>query len=59
MMHALILYSYQIDCMKGIFKKNENKLARSFNPTFRYIDGILPLKKNPRLATIVDRIYRI
>ena len=34
----LFLYSYETDIMQGLLKKNETKLARSFNFTFRYID---------------------
>ena len=36
----LFLYSYEAD-----LKKNEKKLARSFNFTFRYIDDVLSLIK--------------
>ena len=32
----LFLYSYEADFIKGLLKKKEQKLARSFN--FRYID---------------------
>ena len=39
-------------------KKNEKKLARSFNFTFRYIDGILSLY-NSRFDDFVHRIYPI
>ena len=41
----LFLYSYEADFIQGLLKKNENKLARYFNLTFRYIDDILSLKK--------------
>jgi hypothetical protein len=37
----LFLYSYEADCMQGLLKKNEEKLARSFNFTFSYIDKVL------------------
>ena len=43
---------------KGFTRKNENKLARSFNFTFRYIDDVLSLN-NPRFGDFVDRIYPI
>jgi hypothetical protein len=33
----LFLYSYEADFIQGFLKKNEKKLARSFNSTFRYI----------------------
>ena len=42
---AFPLYSYEADFIQGLLKKNENKLARYFNLTFRYIDDILSLKK--------------
>jgi len=34
----LFLYSYEADFILGLLKKNEKKLAQSFNFTFRYID---------------------
>jgi len=34
----LFLYSYKADFIQGLLKKNEKKLAQSFNFTFRYID---------------------
>jgi hypothetical protein len=39
-------------------KKNEKKLARSFNFTFCYIDDVLSLS-NSRFGDFVDRIYPI
>ena len=39
-------------------KKNEKKLARSFNFTFRYIEGVLSLN-NSRFGDFVDPIYPI
>jgi len=39
-------------------KKNEKKLARSFNFTFRYIDDVLSLN-NSMFGNFVDRIYPI
>jgi hypothetical protein len=41
-----------------LLKKNEKKLARSFNLTFRYIDDVLSLR-NARFGDFVDRIYPI
>ena len=38
-------------------KKNEQKLARSFNFTFRYIDILSP--NNSKLSDFVDCIYPI
>ena len=54
----LFLYSYDADFMQGLLKKNEKKLARSFNFTFRYIDDVLSLN-NYRFGDFVDRIYPI
>jgi hypothetical protein len=36
----LFLYSYEVDFIQGLLKKNEKKLARSFNIKFRYIDDL-------------------
>ena len=44
--------------MQGLLKKNEKKLARSFNFTFRYIDDVFSLN-NSRFGDFVDRIYPI
>ena len=44
--------------IQGLLKKNEKKLARSFNFTFRYIDDVLSLN-NSRFGDFVDRIYPI
>ena len=54
----LFLYSYEADFMQGLLKKNEKKLARSFNFTFCYIDDVLSLN-NSRFGDFVDRIYPI
>jgi hypothetical protein len=54
----LFLYSYEADFIQGLLKKNEKKLARSFNFTFRYIDGVLSLD-NSRFGDFVDLIYPI
>jgi hypothetical protein len=54
----LFLYSYETDFIQGLLKKNEKKLARSFNFTFRYIDDVLSLN-NSRLDDFVDRFYPI
>ena len=53
----LFLYSYEAD-LQGLLKKNEKKLDRSFNFTFRYIDDVLSLN-NSRFGDFVDRIYPI
>ena len=56
-LHAnLFLYSYEADFIQGLLKKNEKKLARSFNFTFRYIDDVLSIN-NYRFCDFVDRIY--
>ena len=44
--------------IQGLCKKNEKKLARSFNFTFRYIDDVLSLN-NSRFGDFVDSIYPI
>jgi hypothetical protein len=49
----LLLYSYEADFIQGILKKNEKKLSRSFNLTFRYIDDVLSLN-NSRFGDFVD-----
>ena len=54
----LFLYLYEADFIQGIRKKNEKKLARSFNFTFRDIDDVLSLN-NSRFGDFVDRIYHI
>jgi hypothetical protein len=54
----LFLYSYGTDFLQELLKKNEMKLARSFNFTFRYIDDVL-LLNNSRFGDFVDRIYAI
>ena len=54
----LFLYSYEAHFMQGFLKKNEMKIARSFNFTFRYIDDVLSLN-NSRFCEFVDRIYPI
>ena len=55
---ALFLYSYEADFIQGFLKKNEKKLARSFNFTFCYIDDVLSLN-NSRFSDYFDRIYPI
>ena len=54
----LDLYSYEADFIQELLKKNEKKLARSFNFTFRYIDDVLSLN-NSTFAALGDRIYLI
>ena len=51
----LFLCSYEADFIQGLLKKTENKLARSFNFTFRCIDDFISLN-NSRFDDFVDRI---
>jgi hypothetical protein len=55
---GLFFYSYDVDFIQGLLKKNEKKLARSFNFTFRYIDDVFSLN-NSRFGDFVDRINLI
>jgi len=41
----LFLYSYEEDFIPELLKKNQNKLARSFNFTVRYIDEVISLNR--------------
>jgi hypothetical protein len=54
----LFPYSHEADFIQGILKKNEKKLALSFNCTFLYTDDVL-LLNNSRFGDFVDRIYPI
>ena len=54
----LFRYSYETDFIQGLLKKNEKKLARSFNFTCRYIDDVLSLN-NSRFGDFVDRMYPV
>ena len=54
----LCLYSHEAAFIQEILKKNEKKLARSFNFTFCYIDDVLSLN-NSRFGDFVDCIYPI
>ena len=54
----LFLYSYEVDFIQGLLRKNEKKLARSFNIKFRYIDDVLTLN-NSGFGDFVDCIYPI
>jgi hypothetical protein len=53
-----VFFSYEAEFIQVLLKKNEKKLARSFNFTFRYIDDVLSLN-NSRFGDFVDRIYPI
>jgi len=54
----LFLYPYEEDFIQGLLKKNEKKLARSFNFTIRYRDDVLSLN-NSKFGDFGDRIYPI
>ena len=54
----LFHYLYDADFIQGLLKKNKNKIARSFNFTFCYIDDVLSVY-NSRFGDFVDRIYLI
>ena len=54
----LFRYSYETYFIQGLLKKNEKKLARSFNFTCRYIDDVLSLN-NSRFGDFIDRMYPI
>ena len=40
------LHSNEADFIQGLLKKNLQKLVRSYNFTFRYIDHVLSLNKS-------------
>ena len=52
----LFLYSYETDCIQGLLKINEKKLARSFNFTFRYIDDVLSLNNSSLVIVLIASI---
>ena len=54
--HKLKLH--YIEFIQEFLKKNEKKLARSFNFTFRYIYDVLSLH-NSRFGDFVDRIIEL
>ena len=54
----LFLYSCEAGLIQERLKKNEKKLAQSFNFTFQYIDDVLSLNYS-RLGDFVDHIYSI
>jgi len=58
---APFLYHYCVVIqllLQGILKKNEKKIARSINSTFRYTDDVLSLNTS-RFGDFVDSIYPI
>ena len=42
----LYLYSYEAEFIERLLKKNEQKVARSLNITFRSIDDVLSLQNS-------------
>jgi hypothetical protein len=54
----LFIYSYEADVIQRPPKKKYEKLARSFNFTFHYTDGILSLNYST-FNNMVNRIYSI
>ena len=54
----LFFYSHEADFIQGLLNKNEKKLARSFNFTYRYIYDVFSVG-NPRFGDFVDLIYHI
>ena len=46
----LVLYSCEADFIQGLLKKNEKKLTRSFNFTFRYKVDVLSLNNSTFLS---------
>jgi len=56
LLNDLVLHSYEAEFIQGLLKKNEKKLVRSFNFTFRYIDGVLSLN-NWNFDDFIDHIY--
>ena len=54
----VIFFSYEAVIIQELLQKNEKKLIRSFNFTFRYIDDVRSLN-NSRFGEFVDRLYPI
>jgi hypothetical protein len=54
----MFLYSYEADLVQELLKKNEKKLARSFNFMVRYIVGFISLN-NSNFGCYGDRIKPI
>ena len=54
----LFLYYYEADFIQELLMKKDEKLAISFNSTFRYIDDFLSLN-NSKFGDYVERIYPI
>ena len=52
----LFLYSYEAEFLQNLLKKQDKKLAQSFNFTFRYIDDVLSLS-NSKFGDYLHLIY--
>ena len=52
----LFLYSYEANFIQGLLKKNEKKLARSLNFTFRYIDDVFSLNNYGLVISLIASI---
>jgi hypothetical protein len=49
---------YEADFIQGLLKKNEKKLAQTFNVMCRYLHDVISIN-NSRFGEFVDRIYLI
>ncbi|KAJ8320279.1 hypothetical protein KUTeg_001866 [Tegillarca granosa] len=52
----LFLYSYESKFLQNLVKSGEKTVAKSFNYTYRYIDGVLSLN-NHKFGEYVNAIY--
>lgn len=52
----MILYSYEAEYMQNFIKSGEATVAKLFNYTYRYIDGVLSLNY-PKCGDYVNAIY--
>ena len=50
----LFLYSYEAEFVQSLLQAGKKNLAQQFNFTYRYIDGVLSLKKHK-----ICRVFRI
>ena len=51
-------FFHEADFIQGLLKKNEKKLARSFNVMCRYLHDVISLN-NSRFGEFVDRTHLI
>ena len=52
----LFLYSYQNEFLDSMIKSGHRRLARSFNPCYRYIDGLIVFN-NKKFLDYLKEIY--